>query len=285
MPRIAIMQGRLVTPKGPRPHFFPREQWRSEFALAAQAGLDAIEWIYDAYGSDVNPLGTDQGIQEINDLCLVNRVTVVSLCANYVMDHGIVREETGGESSLLGRLQWLIERCRAAGIGRVVLPFLDEARIETLEDRQWVLTLLHRLLPAAEVNGVELHLETSLPPLEFAAFLAKANSSRIKVAYDSGNSSSLGYNPEQEFAAYGTRIGSVHIKDRVRGGVSVPLGTGHAVFSAVFSGLSAIGYKGNFVLEAARGEPGGEVEWARKNRAFILERLQAVAKVNAGGIH
>ena len=37
----------------------------------------------------------------------------------------------------------------------------------------------------------------------------------IKVNYDSGNSASLGYDPTDEFAAYGERVGSVHIKDRV----------------------------------------------------------------------
>ena len=37
----------------------------------------------------------------------------------------------------------------------------------------------------------------------------------IKVNYDSGNSASLGYSVTEEFAAYGNRIGSIHIKDRL----------------------------------------------------------------------
>jgi len=53
------MQGRLVPPEAQRFQSFPRERWREEFAVAAAAGLDTIEWIYDAYGEDLNPIGTD----------------------------------------------------------------------------------------------------------------------------------------------------------------------------------------------------------------------------------
>ena len=62
MSRVAIMQGRLVPPEAGRFQSFPRDRWRDEFAFAAQAGLDAIEWIYDQYGEDVNPLTTSDGI-------------------------------------------------------------------------------------------------------------------------------------------------------------------------------------------------------------------------------
>ncbi len=30
--------------------------------------MDNIEWIYDAYGEDVNPLGTDAGVKEMQAL-------------------------------------------------------------------------------------------------------------------------------------------------------------------------------------------------------------------------
>jgi L-ribulose-5-phosphate 3-epimerase len=95
----------------------------------------------------------------------------------------------------------------------------------------------------------------------------------IRVNYDSGNSASLGYHPVEEFAAYGERIGSVHVKDRVRGGSTVPLGTGDADFRAFFEGLGALRYQGDILLQAARGAPGAEVEWARQNRDFVLRSL------------
>jgi hexulose-6-phosphate isomerase len=89
------------------------------------------------------------------------------------------------------------------------------------------------------------------------------------VNYDSGNSASLGYSPANEFAAYGDRIGSVHIKDRVLNGGTVPLGTGNTDFAALFSCLEKIEYRGDFTLQVARGTPGDEVAWAKQNLAFI----------------
>ena len=60
----------------------------------------------------------------------------------------------------------------------------------------------------------------------------------VKVNYDTGNSSGLGFIAKDEFAAYGDRIGSIHIKDRLRkpdGGVATkPLGEGSADFEDIF---------------------------------------------------
>jgi len=68
----------------------------------------------------------------------------------------------------------------------------------------------------AEETGVEMHLEADLSPVDFAAFMARIPHPMVKVNYDSGNSSGLGYIAHEEFAAYGDRIGSIHIKDRLR---------------------------------------------------------------------
>ena len=131
------------------------------------------------------------------------------------------------------------------------------------------MNVLNAALPAAQENGIELHLETSLAPNDFARLLDRLPPTLIKANYDSGNSSSLGYIPQEEFAAYGIRIGSVHIKDRVRGGGTVPLGTGDADLPSVFAELKKIDYKGDITLQVARSEPGHEVQWARSNREFV----------------
>jgi L-ribulose-5-phosphate 3-epimerase len=96
------------------------------------------------------------------------------------------------------------------------------------------------------------------------------------VNYDSGNSASLGYDVAGELAAYGTRIGSIHIKDRIRGGGTVPLGAGDADLPALFSLLAGLQYQGDYVLQVARGADGSEVEWARQNRAFLVHQLDRV---------
>ncbi len=275
MPYIAAMQGRLVPPEGGHFQSFPRERWRDEFALAAQAGLNAIEWIFDVYGEDANPLISDAGIAEMHDLSKKTGTAVRSLCADYFMDRPFLRTTQPERDELIQKMVWLLSRCRVAGVGRVVVPFVDKSRIENEGDELQTLSVLQALLPAAEKNNVELHLETSLAPQPFAELLEKCPHPLLRVNYDSGNSSSLGYEVGEEFAAYGHRIGSVHIKDRRRGGGTVPLGTGGADLPAVFRGLAALGYHGDYVLQIARSEPGEELPWIAQNRAWVAAQIQA----------
>ena len=62
--------------------------------------------------------------------------------------------------------------------------------------------------------AIELHLETSLAPAEFVKLLDRMPHPKLKVNYDSGNSSSLGYAPPTSSphmatgsAAFTSRIG------------------------------------------------------------------------------
>jgi len=273
MTHIGIMQGRLLPPTDNRIQCFPRECWADEFALARQAGLDCIEWIYDLYGADVNPLATDAGIEEIKRLVRHHGIKILSICADYFMDKPLVRASQAELDDRLNTFSWLMERGRLIGANRIVIPFVDASRIDTQAEFDEVAALLERLLPECGKTGLEIHLETSLDPLRFAELLRRLPHPLIKANYDSGNSSSLGYTPGEEFAAYGERVGSVHIKDRIFGGSTVPLGTGDADFPALAESLSKVVYSGDFILQVARGTSGDEVAWARQNRDFVMEHF------------
>jgi L-ribulose-5-phosphate 3-epimerase len=276
MQRIAIMQGRLLPESGGPIQRFPRERWREEFALAAQAGVDAIEWIYDVHGANVNPLASDAGVADMQTLSRQHGIAVVSVCADYFLDCPLVRTAPDNVEDLFAHLVWLVGRCARAGITRVVLPFVDAASIDTPADERRIVEVLKRIVPLCTASGVELHLETSLAPDAFSSLLLQVPDPLLRVNYDSGNSASLGYDVARELAAYGTRIGSVHIKDRIHRGGTVPLGTGDANLPALFSGLAGLQYQGDYVLQVARGTDGGEVEWARQNRAFLAHQLGRV---------
>ena len=283
MPRMAIMQGRLLPPQHGRFQCFPRERWREEFAHAAQAGLDAIEWIYDLQGVEMNPLATDAGIAELKALSREHGIAVISLCADYFMDRPFVSAGPAEFAELTRHLIWMLDRCRLAGIRRAVLPFVDASRIQSPAQEAAIVEMLQEVLPHAEKAGVELHLETAFGPNEFACMLAKLPHPFLKANYDSGNSSSLGYDVKIELAAYGSRVGSVHIKDRVRGGGTVPLGTGDADIPALLTRLAALSYRGDFVLQVARGADGEEVAWTRNNVAYLKRELER-ANLTAGGV-
>jgi L-ribulose-5-phosphate 3-epimerase len=273
MALIGIMQGRLVPPIDNRIQSFPRLNWEDEFELGARAGIDCIEWIYDLYGADVNPIATDAGIAKMKELTLKTGIQVLSICMDYFMERPLVRATAGELIDRLSLIEWLLGRGHQLGINRVVLPFMDASRIETEAEFESVIETLQRIMPMAEKARVELHLETSLPPAVFASLLERLPHPMLKVNYDSGNSSSLGYNPRDEFAAYGKRVGSVHIKDRLRGGITVPIGTGNADFPTLAKCLKMVDYSGDFILQEARGVSGDEVDWISKNRAFVLKNF------------
>jgi hexulose-6-phosphate isomerase len=270
--KLGIMQGRLVPPEPERFQSFPRRRWRDEFALAAAAGLDTIEWIYDAYGEDVNPLGSDAGIEQMQALSTEHGVGVESVCADWFMDFPVVRIDEAEASLRWERLRWLMERCAKLGINRIVVPFVDASSIQTSTDKDQVVSGIRALSGPIDQLNVEIHLETSLAPEPFASLLSDIGHRRVKVNYDSGNSASLGYNPATELAQYGGSVGSVHIKDRRLHGGTVPLGEGDADFSGLFSALAAVDYRGDFILQVARDTEGEELEWARANadKARIL---------------
>ncbi len=267
------MQGRLLPPQGAF-QSFPRDGWDREFELAAEARLETIEWIFDVSGADENPLTNDAGCDRVRELAQKSGVHVHSVCADYFMERPILRCTPAERRERIEMLRWLLVRCHRMGASRVVLPFVDSSRMETAQERREVQAALLDVLEKAEETGVELHLETSLSPGELRELCDAVPHPLLRVTYDSGNSASLGFRPQEEWAAYGERIGSVHIKDRRRGGFTVPLGTGDTDFTALFDWMKRCRYDADLILQAARGEPGGEVALARANRLFVEGRLQ-----------
>jgi L-ribulose-5-phosphate 3-epimerase len=222
---------------------------------------------------DANPLATEAGIGQLKTLISQHGIQVLSVCADYFMDRPLLRATPSEMADRQATLEWLLSRCQLLGMNRMVIPFVDASRIDTEDEVDSVCSTLTRLLPIAEQAGIELHLETSLQPDRFAKLLNRLPHPMLKANYDSGNSSSLGYKPREEFAAYGSRVGSVHIKDRLLGGGTVPLGSGDADFLALAEGLRSVAYTGDFILQVARGVPGDEVTWCRQNREFVLKNF------------
>jgi hexulose-6-phosphate isomerase len=274
---LYTMQGRVVAPEGGRFQSFPRDGWRREIENAGFIGLRGIEWIYDLYGEGENPIETPEGRSELKALLRQHGVAVVSVCADYFMDKPLLRCSAAENKQLLKRLEWLIELCPEMGIGRIVLPFVDASKIRDDAERDQVSANLRSVLPVAERHGVELHLETDLAPAAFRAFLDGLEHALVKVNYDAGNSASLGFSPAEEFAAYGARIGSFHIKDRRLGGTTVPLGQGDADFATLREQLVRYNYQGDFVMQVARGEPGDEPRWLAGMAKLSADWLRGVA--------
>lgn len=273
--RIGIMQGRLLPPYEGRFQAFPAAQWREEFPRARDAGLYCIEWIYEEPHEAENPLRTDAGLEEMKQLIAQTGVNVRSICADYYMTRPLVTDAGGVDISAVDHLRWLMGRANVLGVTYIVLPFVDSSSIKTDKGRTDLAELLRALAPAARDAGVELHLETDFPPELFAAVLSAVDHPNVRCNYDIGNSASLGFDTGEELTTLGPWLGSVHVKDRVLGGSTVPLGTGNADLPLAFSLIRAAGFDRWFILQAARGAKGEEIAWSAANRGLVEGYLAA----------
>jgi L-ribulose-5-phosphate 3-epimerase len=280
---LYTMQGRLCELEDGRFQSFPRSSWEREIELAPQVPLRGIEWIYDLFGEGANPLETADGRGSLRKALEQHGVKVASICADYFMDCPLAHHDADTRAYRVAKLEWLISVCPEMAIERIVLPFVDASKIADSKTSAVVLNVLHSVLPKAQAACVELHLETDMGPAEFRAFLNEIDHPLVKVNYDSGNSSSLGFKPTEEFAAYGERIGSFHIKDRVLGGKTVPLGEGDSDFESLRGCLIDNDYQGDFVLQVARGKPGDELRWLRSMNALACQWLRGEIKLRQGG--
>jgi L-ribulose-5-phosphate 3-epimerase len=261
------MQGRLLPKYKGRYQAHPVGYWQGEFALAAEMGLDAIEFILDFNDIEANPLMSEGGIDEILSVSTGSGVSVKSVCADCFMEvplHSLSEEESAVAA---GILESLVGRIEGLGATELVIPCVDHS---SLQPAGAVERFVQRVVGYGDLagrNGISLCLETDLGPEAFADLLDRLGSPVFTVNYDTGNSTSLGYNAKEELAAYGDRVSDIHIKDRRKGGGSIELGTGDTDFDTFFDSLSP-SYGGLFIMQAFRDDEGlavfrRQLDWIR----------------------
>ena len=123
--------------------------------------------------------------------------------------------------------------------------------------------------------------ESDYAPAELARFIDRLDPNTFGINYDIGNSAALGFRATEDFAAYGQRIVNVHVKDRLLGGTTVPLGTGSARFDEVFHELGRISYGGNFILQTARAQDDDHVSPLLRYREMTVNWMRQAGLVQA----
>ena len=267
MNNIGIMQGRLSKPVGNKIQAFPWDSWEEEFKKAVDIGFDEIEFIFESNNYESNPLFTSEGLYKIKMVSEETGIQVNYVCADYFMERPFIRASEEARNKSIEMLKHLIKQCARIGIKGIEIPMVDNAKIETEKEKELFIECLKECLPVAETHDIKLGLETSLNPDDFKALIEKINHPLIESNYDTGNSASLGYNTEEEVLKLGKWINNVHIKDRLLGGGTVPLGEGNTNFDLFFQTLNKISYKGSFILQTARGED--DLEVALKYLTFV----------------
>lgn len=248
---IGIMQGRLVPRYQNRYQAFPIDYWQAEFHIAKEIGLQKIEFILDHNDAEKSPLLTDHGIAQIKNTIKETGVEVKSICADYFMIAPFHSKDQSESEAMAARL---LKRASELGVVDVVIPCVDSSSLKSEEHKKQFAESLFKLIPVAQKHGIYLNLETDLGPQDFKKFVEQFDSSTVKINYDIGNSSGIGYDPTEELEAYGQWVSDLHIKDRQLKGTTVMLGTGNANFDAVFTQLRKVGFQGNIIMQASRAE-------------------------------
>ena len=257
--KIGVMQGRLLPKYQGRYQAHPIGYWEDEFEIAALLGVDLIEFILDYNDFEENPLMSASGCKKIIEIANQSDVKVKTICADYFMDAPLHSTDLNVATLSAAVLRELIINSRTIGVTDIVLPLVDQSSVRDSESQDQFIRAIEPFLPYLDENNMNLNLETDLDPTAFKSLLNQINSDHVTVNYDTGNSAGLGYDPEQEFAAYGDRITDIHIKDRVKNGFSVCLGQGSADFTQIFKCVQNYGYSGPFIMQAFRDDDGLEI--------------------------
>jgi L-ribulose-5-phosphate 3-epimerase len=254
--RIGFMQGRLSALVDGKIQAFPWNEWREELPRAKALGLTRMEWTIDQERLRENPLTTEGGRSAIMRLSRGNTVEIPSLTGDCFMQAPFWKAAGHAQEALVADLDLVLASSAAIGIEFVVIPLVDNGKIETPEQAEVLLrTLLDRSASLSR-QGVKIVFESDLPPVELAQFIAKFPREIFGINYDVGNSAALGYDCGEEIAAYAPRILNVHVKDRLRGGTTVPLGAGAAELAKVIRLIETSGYRGQYILQTARAADG-----------------------------
>ena len=250
--RIGFMQGRLSAPVEGKIQAFPWGEWREEFPRAKALGLGMMEWTIDQLRLPENPLITAGGRKEILKLSLQNAIEIPSLTGDCFMQAPFWKAAGEMQEALVADLDLVLGSAAALGIEFVVIPLVDNGSLETAEQEEALLRILLDRSETLSGHGVKIVFESDFPPRKLAQFIGQFPNEVFGVNYDIGNSAALGHQCSQEISAYAPRILNVHVKDRVRGGTTVPLGTGAAELAKAIRLIEEAGYSGRYILQTAR---------------------------------
>jgi len=194
-------------------------------------------------------------------------IEIPSVTCDYFMENPPWKSD---EDQLLEGLRSILIGMAAIGAKILVIPLVDNSSLGGSIKVSSIKHFFSQVFDLQRMNGLKIAFETDLSPHLFADFINEFDEDFFGVNYDIGNSASLGFNLVEEFEAIGARIVNVHVKDRLLGGETVPLGSGNADFPTVFRCLEKYGYEGNLIMQTARAKDGQHTEALSKYRDQVV---------------
>lgn len=249
---FGFMQGRLSPLVDNKIQAFPVDHWKSEFKEAPNLGFECIEWTLDQYNLDSNPILLQEGQISILELITATNIFVPSCTCDCFMQLPFWKASQTYREVLSKQFTKVSLACHAINCNILVIPLVDNGSLENKSQINSCVDIFMNFYPLLKKINMKVAFECDLPPSILASFISRFPEDFYGINYDTGNSASLGYFPEEEFKYYGHRIFNVHLKDRALNGPTVPFGRGSVDFNLVINLLNDYQYDGNYILQSAR---------------------------------
>lgn len=267
--KFLLIQGRALPQTDNSIQNFP-ENWKKEFPIINNLGFDGIEWIYNKKSETTNPLLSSDGRKEMVELSSQYDVKLESIVLDWFLSYPLLVHDELSIDKKMDKLIHLINCSEEIGFKRITLPMLEKNEINSKNQKNAFKNVFEKdVLPYLDSKNIEIHLETSLSPNEENLLLNEINHEQIKICFDMGNSTCFGFEPTEVISTIGNHLGSVHIKDRMLNGPSVPLGKGSVDFYTVFKNLKKINFSGPYSFEVYRDRKLDNVQVIKNSLSFI----------------
>lgn len=243
VPRVGIVQGRLVPSSDGSLQSHPRERWAEEFVRAAELGLTHVELFVDADHGDENPFLSATGRGELRRVSHETGIGCSVVCLDLAMRGPL-------DDGMEQQLSAMAPLCAEAGVELAVLPLMGAGAPEESAD---LARSLRRLANVFGASGVTLTVECLLTGPDLYELAGRVCHDNFGITYDIGNTAAAGHDSVVDIALLAPVIRHVHAKDKDASGANVPLGAGIASLPGVLAVLNRIGYQGRVSLETPRG--------------------------------
>jgi sugar phosphate isomerase/epimerase len=221
-----------------------RLPFEQTFAEAKRLGFDGVE-IFIGGNYREHELWSDEGIAKIQKLSADADIEVSSLSPGGFTSYTFAHPDEDKREEGKAMLKHLIATCTKLGAYAILVPFFGNGKInpEDITSPAFI-GGIKEVAEVAETDKVYLALESTLSADDHLRILEQVKSPYVKVYYDMGNATGLGYNAVEEIKQLGSEIAAIHVKDT--GG---HLGEGKVDFSAVSEAIREINYDKYLVLE------------------------------------
>ena len=246
------MQGRLSPIIRNRIQAFPFNNWRKEFLISKKIDLNLMEWTIDLYNLKNNPIMKKNGMTEIKKLKKKYGLKIESITCDFLMETPFFKRKTN--KFYEDQFYYFLENCSKLGIRIIVIPLVDNGSIKNIKEEKNVINFFKNLENYLKSKKLLVAFESDYNPKKLKKFINNFSSNLFGINYDMGNSAGLNYDYKKEINLYFDKIYNVHIKDKNRSNVTVPLFSGKTEILEIIKLLLKRGYKGNFILQAARSQ-------------------------------